>query len=59
PPGSCSDSCLLLPNTQSEAAAADLERAAQLAPKSPFVQRNKAALEYSHHELARVDVASK
>ena len=43
----------------SEAAAADLERAEQLSPKSAFVQRNKSALEYSHRELARVDVASK
>ena len=42
----------------SEAAAADLERAAQLSPKSAFVQRNQSALEYSHHEPARVDVAS-
>jgi hypothetical protein len=44
---------------ESDAAAADLQRAAHLAPKSTFVQRNKSALEYSHHELARVDVASK
>ena len=44
---------------ESAAAAADLERAAHLAPKSAFVQRNKSALEYSHRELARVDVASK
>jgi hypothetical protein len=44
---------------ESAAAAADLERAAQLSPKSAVVQRNKSALEYSHHELARADVASK
>jgi hypothetical protein len=44
---------------ESDAAAADLKRAAQLAPKSAIVQRNLSALEYSHHELARVDVASK
>jgi hypothetical protein len=43
----------------SEAAAADLKRAEQLAPKSAFVQRNKSALEYSHREATRVDVASK
>lgn len=42
-----------------EAAAADLERAAQLSPKSAFVQRNKSALEYSHSALVRTDVASK
>jgi hypothetical protein len=44
---------------ESEAAGADLKRAEQLSPKSTIVQRNKSALEYSHHELARVDVASK
>jgi hypothetical protein len=44
---------------ESAAAAADLERAQQLSPKSACVQRNKSALEYSHHELARLDVASK
>jgi hypothetical protein len=44
---------------ESAAAAADLQRAAALSPKAPFVQRNQSALEYSHRELARVDVASK
>ena len=45
--------------SDSEAAAADLKRAAELSPKSTFVQRNLSALEYSHQALARVDVASK
>ena len=44
---------------ESDAAAADLERAAALSPKSAFVKRNKSALEFSHSQLARVDVASK
>jgi hypothetical protein len=44
---------------ESDAAAADLERAAALSPKSAFVQRNKSALEFSHRQLARADVASK
>jgi hypothetical protein len=44
---------------QNEAAAADLERAAALSPKSDFVQRNKSALEFSHSQAAQVDVASK
>lgn len=44
---------------ESDAAAADLERAAALSPKSAFVQRNKSALEFSHKQLARADVASK
>jgi hypothetical protein len=44
---------------ESDAAAADLERARALSPKSAFIQRNKAALEFSHRPLARVDVASK
>jgi hypothetical protein len=41
------------------AAAADLERAAGLAPKLAFVKRNRSALEYSHNALVRTDVASK
>ncbi len=41
------------------AAAADLERAARLSPRSAFVQRNQSAFEYSRREPARVDVASK
>jgi hypothetical protein len=44
---------------ENAAAAADLERAEQLAPKSDFIQRNKLAFEYSRHESTRVDVASK
>jgi len=44
---------------ESDAAAVDLKRAEALSPKSAFVLRNKSALEYSHHESARVDVASK
>jgi hypothetical protein len=44
---------------ESDAAAADLARAEALSPKLPFVQRNKAALEFSHQQLARADVASK
>jgi len=45
---------------ESAAAAADLKRAEELSPKSAFVQRNKSALEYSHHaEVAKLDVASK
>ena len=46
-------------SADSDAAAADLKRAAALSPKSAFVQRNKSALEYSHNALARLDVASK
>jgi hypothetical protein len=45
--------------SESDAAAADLKRAEQLAPKSAVVQLNKSALEYSHREFARVDVAQK
>jgi hypothetical protein len=44
---------------ESEAAAADLKRAAHFSPKAAFVQRNQSALDYSHREPARVDVASK
>ena len=44
---------------ESEAAAADLKRAASLSPKSDFVQRNRSALEYSRSALVRTDVASK
>jgi Tfp pilus assembly protein PilF len=44
---------------ESDAAAADLKRAEALSPKSDFVHRNKAALEFSHSQLARADVASK
>ena len=46
-------------NEESEAAAADLARAEALSPKSGIVQRNKSALEFSHRQLARTDVASK
>ena len=45
--------------SDSEAAAADLKRAAELSPKSAFVLRNKSALEFSQTAVARVDVASK
>jgi len=45
--------------SDSEAAAADLKRAAELSPKSDFVLRNKSALEYSQTAVARVNVASK
>ena len=44
---------------ESEAAAADLKRAANLSPKAAFVQSNRSALEYSRSALARTDVASK
>jgi hypothetical protein len=45
---------------ESAAAAADLKRAAELSPKSAFVQRNQSALAYSQRgELAKLDVASK
>jgi|SRR3569833_86652 len=45
---------------ESAAAAADLKRAAELSPKSAFVQRNQSALEYSQRgALAKLDVASK
>jgi hypothetical protein len=44
---------------ESDAAAADLERAAALSPKSAFVLSNKSALEFSHRALARAEVASK
>jgi len=44
---------------ESDAAAADLERAQTLSPKSAFIQRNKAALAFSQQQLARADVASK
>jgi hypothetical protein len=44
---------------ESDAAAADLKRAEALSPKSTFIQRNKSALEFSHGQLARADVASK
>jgi len=43
----------------SAAAAADLKRAEALSPKAAFVERNKAALEYSHLAVAQVDVAAK
>ncbi len=42
-----------------EAAAADLKRAAALSPKAAFVQRNESALEYSRAAVARVNVAAK
>jgi hypothetical protein len=44
---------------EGDAAAADLKRAETLSPKSAFIQRNKSALEFSHRQLARLDVASK
>jgi len=43
---------------ESEAAAADLQRAAGLSPKSAFIRRNESALEYSRSALARADIAS-
>lgn len=46
-------------SAEGEAAAADLKRAAWLAPKSAFVRRNQSALEYAHHTLARLDDASR
>jgi len=46
-------------NEESDAAAADLARAEALSPKSALVLRNKSALEFSHKQLARADVASK
>ena len=46
-------------NEESEAAAADLARAEALSPKSGIVKHNKSALEFSHQQLARTDVASK
>ena len=44
--------------SDSSAAANDLKRAEGLAPKADFVTRNRAALEYSHTEVARVSVAT-
>ena len=46
-------------NEESDAAAADLARAEALSPKSGIVKHNKSALEFSHQQLARTDVASK
>jgi hypothetical protein len=46
-------------SSDSAAAAADLKRAEALSPKAAFVERNKAALEYSHLAVAQVDVAAK
>jgi hypothetical protein len=46
-------------SSESEAATADLKRAATLSPKAAYVQRNASALEYLQMVAARVDVAAK
>jgi hypothetical protein len=45
-------------SSDSAAAANDLKRAEALSPKADFVARNRAALEYAHTTVARVDVAA-
>lgn len=45
-------------SSDSAAAANDLKRAETLSPKADFVARNRAALEYAHTTVARVDVAA-